>query len=326
MDVFSFENLKLYLRVALRHWKGIVVSSLGATLVISLWLFSRPDEYVSETEFVPPDLSTASPLLREAALVPGTASDLERVYSYLNSFALRQALIDSFNLYTYYHLDRESSPRKRAQALNAILNRVLDVRITRNSTILLSVRDTSPDHAYAMTAFLVRQVERFCKGIIRMDESLQETENQLQKLSAEIRSLEESLSSLRVKYRIFTSGENRNGAISLGGPEALAHYDKVLSQETRLIRLQEAYARLLEEKIRREDFLKVYPQVIFIIQPPYKPIFTSGLSRWLLFLITLVGSFILSCILFLYAYYIGLLPDKNTSYKNRVQAAVSSNL
>lgn len=293
----------------------IIGVSAGVTVLVAVWLFLQPEEYECEVEFVPPDLSMASPLLREAALVPGTASDLERVYSYLHSFWLRQALIDTFHLYERYHLQNLPSPSKRATALNRILNRQFTIRITRNSTLYISVRDTSPEFAYEVASFLIRRVEGFCKGVIRMEEALRETEDQLRKLIHEIRTLEESLSDLRVKYRILTAGENRFSSPSLGSPEALKYYDQVLSQETRLIRLQEAYARLLEEKYRREDFIRVYPQAIFVIQPPYKPSFPASTPRFFILTLVGIGSLALSTFLVLYAYRVGLLREQTVQPK-----------
>ncbi|RMF52814.1 MAG: hypothetical protein D6750_01745, partial [Bacteroidetes bacterium] len=288
MSRFFIVQLPAYIKVIRQYGWRILLVSAGLSVAFTVWWLTRPIEYECETELVPPDLSMASPLLREAALVPGTASDLERVYSYLHSHWLQQALIDSFHLYERFGLGSLPSPARRARKMKHILDRLVTVQITRNSTLLITVRDTSAQLTYEISAFLVRQVERFCKGIIRMQEALDETQNQLKELTHEIRALEAHLSELRVKYRIFPAQEE-NARSLLGSPDALRYYDQVLSEETRLRRLQEAYARLVEEKIRREDFLRVYPQSIFLIQPPYKPLYPAGLERWVVILLSVLG-------------------------------------
>ncbi|MCS6789762.1 MAG: hypothetical protein NZ580_02110, partial [Bacteroidia bacterium] len=254
----------------LRFW--LVSYSLIVTIIAVLWAITRPMEYKCELEFVPPDFSTASPLLKNAALIPGTSSDLERISGYLQAFSLRQMLVDTFRLYDHYKV-QASDPYKRLRIIQDKLEDKYQVRITRNSTILVQIRDESPDMAYQMILFVQRKVEDFSKSLIGMDQALKETERQINQLLAYITSLERELSEIRTKYRIITAGENHTGGAQIPTPEAFAYYDRVLSQETRLIKLQETYAHLLEEKTRREDFLRVYPNAIFIIQPPYKPMY-----------------------------------------------------
>lgn len=312
MNRFFITHLPAYVKLIRQYGWRILLVSAGLSLIFAVWWLTRPVEYECELEVVPPDLSMASPLLREAALVPGTASDLERVYSYLHSHWLRQALIDSFRLYERYGLEGLPSPARRARKMKNILEGLISIQITRNSTILIVVRDTSPDFTYEVSAFLVRQIERFCKNIIRMQEALNEMENRLKELTSEIRALEAHLSGLRVKYRIFPAQEEYAQSF-LGSLEALQYYDQVLSEETRLRRLQEAYARLVEEKIRREDFLRVYPQTLFLIQPPYKPLYPAGPEKWVVILLFTLGSVGLTTFLVLYAYHVGLLPERRSS-------------
>ncbi|MCS7189233.1 MAG: hypothetical protein RMJ66_05555 [Bacteroidia bacterium] len=302
------------------YWKGIIGASTLITLIISIRILSQPKLYETHAEFIPPDLSMASPLLKNAALVPGTTSDLERVYSYLNSSIIKEALIDSFNLYDHYGFERKSSYRKKVEE---ILEENIVVRITRNSTILIYVRDASPEYAYKIASFLLRKSEEFCKNIIRMKESLEETERQIKALLSEMQNLEESLSMLRVKYRIITTEPEKNYRLNLTDTAALAHYDKVLSQETRLRRLQEAYASLLEEKYRRENFLRVHPHSIFIVQPPYVPLFPKGINKGLLILLIGIGSMVLIFILILYAHYIGILPAYQMPISEKVLSSFS---
>lgn len=306
------------------YWKWVLGIGSGLALGIGVWIFGGPDWYESEVEFFPPDLSAASPLLREAALVPGSASDLERVYSYLSSPLVQAKLIDSFHLYEHYAISPTASPRKRARLVQRLLEQNLSLRITRNSTILVRVQDADPQYAYRMAEFLLREAEAFCKGIIRVEESLQEIERQIQALLAEMRTLEENLAVLRTHYRILTAGEQRTGTVQLGSPEALAFYDKVLSQETRLVRLQEAYADLLEEKYRRENLLRTYPQSVFVVQPPFFPTFPVTYNRWLIFFLGAAGSFVGTLLFFFYAYQVGLLPRKSRPEAQKTEPALSS--
>lgn len=313
-----------YLKVWYRYKFFWILFTIIFPLVAGVWAILQQPKYVVETEFVPPDLSMASPLLEQAALTPGQASDLERLYSYLNSYSVRQALIDSFRLYDHYHIAAHKNNRKRFYEISKIIEKNVTIRITRNSTILLRVTDTSAYYAYAMADFLLRKAERFCKDIIHMEEALEETNRQLQNLLQEIHQIETTLSTLRVKYRILTAPEEKKTVLlSIGNTEGLAHYDQIISQENRLIRLQETYAHLLEEKYRRENFLRVYPRALFVIQEPYLPTFPEEIPIGLIVSLSAVGSFLLASGLLLYAYQIGWLPSEAT-YTPSEETPVSS--
>ncbi|MCX7652140.1 MAG: hypothetical protein N2200_04665 [Bacteroidia bacterium] len=290
-----------------RYWKFIAIFSGALTSISAYILLAGPDIYMCEMEFVPPDFSVASPLLKNAALVPGSASDLERTYGYLHSFSLRQELIDSFNLYEHYGLQRISNPRRRAQRLEDILRDNIRISITKNATIAIRIYDASPDFSYKVALFLKNKVELFCREVIGMDKALSEKVRQLQELMQEIRTLEEKLSAIRVEYQIITFGEHRGSTVSIPTKAGFAQYDKLLSMESRLVKLQETYADLLEEKGRREDLVRIYSTPIFIIQPPYKPSYPVGHNPFIITAVALVSSLIVSTILITYAHHLGII-------------------
>ncbi|MCS7296648.1 MAG: hypothetical protein NZ611_00295 [Bacteroidia bacterium] len=259
-------------------------------------------------EFVPPDFKLASPLLEKAALVPGSASDLERIYSYLHSFSLYRELIDTFNLYSHYEISHLTDEQKRSKKIQRILEQNIQVRITRNATILVQVYDRVPRMAYEITLFLLRRTENFCRQIIGMEKALAETQRQLEELLREVRRIEEELSRLRTQYKIITGGSEQSVRSPLIPTlEAFAHYDKVLSMETRLVRLQHIYTNLMEEKVRREDFIRIYPTPIFVIQPPYEPVYPDTLNPYLLIGLGLMGSCLIAMGVAYYLHFLGLL-------------------
>ncbi|MEN3039965.1 MAG: hypothetical protein ABDH66_00285, partial [Bacteroidia bacterium] len=248
-------------------------------------------------------------------------SDLERTYSYLHSFSLKQELIDSFNLYKHYGLDKISNPRRRAKKLDGILKDNIQISITKNATIAIRVYDSSPDFAYQVASFLKDKVEKFCKDAIGMEKALSEKVRQIDDLLIEMRVLEEKLAAIRTEYRIVTSGVHQNASVFIPTKEAFAQYDKVLSMENRLVQLQETYANLLEEKGRREDFLRTYSSPIFIIQPPYKPSYPIGPEPVLVIGLTLVSSLIVSIGLLAYAYSLGLIGRKSQEIPEAIVAS-----
>lgn len=296
-----------------RYWIAVLAFAGSFTGIVSYVFLSANDTYMCEIEFVPPDFSVASPLLRNAALVPGSASDLERTYSYLQSFSLRQELIDTFRLYAHYGLERISNPRRRVRKLEALLRENVQVRITKNATILVQVYDASPDFTYRVALFLQRKAEQFSRDIIGMDKALSEKQRQLEVLMGEIKALEAALAELRIRYRIITGGEQRTGIPVVPTSEGFAQYDRVLSMESRLVRLQETYADLIEEKGRREDFVRVYSTPIFIIQPPQKPLYPVSINPFMIIAIAFGGSFMVGVALLLYAYRLGLVGSRRVS-------------
>ncbi|MCX8112476.1 MAG: hypothetical protein N3E49_04675 [Bacteroidia bacterium] len=299
-------KVQLFLDALALYWRGVLVFSVVVTSIFSYIVLSAPDLYVCEVEFVPPDFSMASPLLEHAALIPGNSADLERTYSYLQSYSLRQELIDTFKLYSHYGLDKIEDPRRRGKKLKSMIEESIHIRITKNATILIQITDPNPEFAYKVAGFFQRKVESFCRSAIGMDKALAETEQQLQELLSEIKNLEQTLSELRVRYKIITSGPSALGMPQVPSPEAFAEYDKVLSLESRLVELQKAYTGLLEERGRRKDFVRVYPSPIFVIQPPYKPIYPINTNPYLLIGLAFLSSFGFAVAVTAYAYHIGL--------------------
>ncbi|MCS7162498.1 MAG: hypothetical protein NZ958_04115 [Bacteroidia bacterium] len=298
----SIEPYLILLKAYKWHLSTFVLSLTG---ILGLLLLYLPPSYVCEMEFVPPDFSVASPLLKNAALVPGGSSDLERLYSYLQSYSLQQMVIDSFNLYRYYQLEDIPSPARRARKVRRILERNLSVRITRNATLLVSVKDTSPQMAYRMTVFIKRKVEEFCLSLIGAQKALTETTERLRAVLDEINRLEKDIAEVRTKYKIITSSPQTSLFPFVPTPESFVYYDYVLSRETRLTQLQQIYATLLEEKLRREELARIYAKPIFIIEPPYYPLYPVGPSRWILLLVGALGALALGLGALGYFYHLG---------------------
>ncbi|MEN2992084.1 MAG: hypothetical protein ABDH91_00830 [Bacteroidia bacterium] len=300
-----WRSIQLYLILLRAYRWPLFTFVLSVTAALGLLLLYLPPSYVCEMEFVPPDFGVASPLLKNAALVPGSGSDLERLYSYLQSYSLQQMVIDSFNLYRYYRLEDIPSPARRARKIRRILQQNLSVRITRNATILVSVRDTSPQMAYRMTLFIKRKVEEFCLNLIGAHKALTETHERLKAVLDEISYLEKEIAQVRTKYKIITSSPQTGLTPLVPSPEGFAYYDYILSRENRLTQLQQIYATLLEEKLRREELARIYASPIFMIEPPYYPLYPAGPNRWFLLLVGVLGALALGVGALVYFYHLG---------------------
>jgi hypothetical protein len=241
--------------------------------------------------------------------MPGGAEDIAQIIAYLASDQIRGKIVRLYHLVERYDI-QASSPRTKAKKIEALLDRNISITRTKAQTIRIQVYDVNPDTAYMINQFLLQEAENFCRGIAKYKDYYDNSVASLDSLRVEMASLERTLSEFRYKYKVFTLSDAQESPtqtaiqLMLRNPDALRQYDKVVSMETRLRRFQELYTRLYERMEEARVILNTYPQLIIMVDPPYKSDFPA--RPRLLRTVVLAGAigFLLSAFL---AVYVGML-------------------
>lgn len=258
----------------------IIGGSLLTGIAVGVWQMFQPEEYLCEVEFVPPSLEHLA--FHPPRFVPAEPADMERFYSYLQSPALWGAVVDSFKLLNHYGLDHITDPRRRQRALDSEMRQRITYRITKNSTLYLSVLDQDPEYAYKITAFVLdkvrNQVENFTqesriKSMAFSDDTL---------IMRKFVEIQEKLIPLRQKYDLLTflstgtARWNLNPAsrevISHSAAEALSRYDELLVLDREQLALTEIKARLRAYLTERAYYFSLYNDKLWLILPPFRPV------------------------------------------------------
>ncbi len=255
--------------------KWFILSTTSLFTVGGFIYFSlQREEYVSESEFIPPNMQKL-PIQSGSAVIPGTAEDIAQVIAYLSSDQLRGKIVQVFDLVERYNI-QASSPRTKAKKIEALLDRNISITRTKAQTIRIQTYDVNPDTAYLINQFLLQEAENFCRGIAKYKDYYDNAVASLESLRVEMASLEQTLSDFRYKYKVFTLSDAQESPtqtaiqLMLSNPDALRQYDKVVSMETRIRRFQELYMRLYERMEGARVTLNTYPLLIIMVNPPYK--------------------------------------------------------
>ncbi len=145
------ESLVDVLGLLVRHrklWLGITAAAFVLSIVVA---FVSPVYYSATTTFLAasPDLNNASKLFASLEVQQyGTGNDVERVLAAAESESTMGFLIDSFDLYEVYDIDRG-----HRYASTTVRDELLDhytVRRTKYDEISISVEDRDPQRAATM--------------------------------------------------------------------------------------------------------------------------------------------------------------------------------
>jgi len=268
-----------YVQYLILGRKFIIWTTLVFALASLIYFLTEKEEYLSESEFIPPDLRTL-PVQAGASVVPGTAEDISQLIAYLYSEAVTNKMVHIFRLVERYEITA-TSPRIRFRKIKSLIGRNIIIFRTKAQTIRIQTYDINPDTSYLINQFLVNEAEKFCRNIAKHRENYQRAVESMDSLKREMSNLENKLSEARYNYKVFTLSDAQEAPtqtaiqLMLRNPDALRQYDKVVSMETRLRRFQELYARAYEHVESARRLLETYPNLLIMVSPPYKPEFSD---------------------------------------------------
>jgi uncharacterized protein involved in exopolysaccharide biosynthesis len=288
----------------------LTVTVLAAVIAIA-YLTSQKKEYLSESEFIPPNFYKL-PVLAGGEVIPGEAEDIARVIAYLSSEQIKGKLVQTFNIIDRYNL-RSSNPKTQAKKIKSYMDENVSIFRTKSQTIRLKTYDINPDTAYLINLFLLQELENFCRSIAKYQDYYQQSQSAMDSLKAESKDLEDKLADFRYRYKVFTLSDAQDAPtqtaiqLMLSNPDALKQYDKVVSMETRLRRLQEIYVRLYERLDEIRALLGTYTNLVIMVDPPYKSEFPERPKLLRVTVLTAFIAFALSSALTIYLGLVGLL-------------------
>lgn len=195
----------------LKKWiKPIAYATIGITILSAIILLMLPNYYKASTQFYAghPDLSQPAPVGVSAAstkYIYGTDSDLDRLFSISTSNEVYSYLIDKYDLYTHYDIDPKS---KKAQArIRLKLSDLYQTLKTEYGAINLSVEDIDPILARDMANDAREKINELSQRMVKGSQlqTIQSFEDNLIEKQAKSIVLNDSLSRVKEKYKIYNS-------------------------------------------------------------------------------------------------------------------------
>ncbi len=198
----SFWRLTPLWETCRRHWKAIGAVTAAVGLITYLLLRMVTPLYEGEAVFYP-----ANPQAVAAALTGdqseggvflefGTQEVVEQFLQILRSSSLRRALDRRFNLAEHYGIDT-AHPRA-PQQLDRQIDKRIKVRRSQFSSIVIEVRDESPDTAALLANAMMMLADSIKSTLIqqRAREAFAVVEKRYQQKQQEIQMLVDSLQTL----------------------------------------------------------------------------------------------------------------------------------
>ncbi len=134
---FTFAFLIDLIRTYIRSYIIVAVVAVAVGVVISMPMFMQPD-YQSTAIVYPVNINSYS-----------DESETEQLLQYFESSALRDTLINRYNLYDRYSIDREDAGSRFAVLRD--FNEHFSINKTKYESVKIEVIDADPEVAKAMT-------------------------------------------------------------------------------------------------------------------------------------------------------------------------------
>lgn len=223
-EQFSFGDIIPIIKRNFKFIFGLSLLALVLSAVFSGPSFIRP-RYKSTAIIYPSNLTPYSKETRT-----------EQLIQLLQSSDIRTTLIDKFDLYKKYEIERGQPGSKFL--VEESYNKFVGVNKTKFESVEISVEDYSPDTAYLMVKEILSEVNLKARQLQRekSNEILKMTEEQIKAYTHHLDTIEKRLNELRLEYGLLdyemqtqevTQGYFRMAAAGKGGA-SLAKAEKIL--------------------------------------------------------------------------------------------------
>lgn len=191
------------------RWKTLI---LGATLVAAIGsiiiVLVVPVYYESTTIFYAASPDQANPELlfgdnNVATEFFGNEDDIDRILTVAESAEVIDFLVDSFDLYTVYDIDR-NSPRGKYSVRKTFLGHY-EVKKNKRDAIMLTIEDRSPARAAAMAQAAREKINEIGQELLRESHqrAIATLEADIRAKEAQLLVLSDSLRHFRETYGIY---------------------------------------------------------------------------------------------------------------------------
>jgi uncharacterized protein involved in exopolysaccharide biosynthesis len=321
----EIENLNsTNLLVLLIRWrKPIIIVCFAAAVVSAGMSLVMKERYKSTvTMFATQQHSFGEQLLedvkKEDVLAYGEEEDAERLMQILNSDAIRNKIIEDFDLWTVYDIPRDSKGAR--SKIGREYNENVTARITRFGSIEVAVLDEKPDRARDMANSVAAYADSVSNAIRneRARDAFQYAESSLRTLEAELKVLEDSMSVLQqlgvynYEDQVAALTEQYGTAIATGHPdraqkikENLEFLSKYGTLHHKLeSEIEGAYEKLAVLR-KRYDLIKIDIEsnlpAKFIVDAATAADKKSFPIRWLIVVMSTASAFVFTVIFLLIA-------------------------
>lgn len=194
------------LRILGKWKKHIIIATLSAAVLTAIVTLLMPNYYQATTSFyaINPKRLDPIPLRGEEAArdIFGNDDDTDRLFTIAKSHQTYDFLIDSFDLYNHYGIEKGSP--KGVKKIYKKLHKLFNIVKTEYGAIELSVEDVDPQLSMTLTKAARNYVDREATMILKsaLNNQIAAKRNSLQSKKSVLKSISDSLQNTRAKYGI----------------------------------------------------------------------------------------------------------------------------
>lgn len=301
-----------------KYRKELAVLMFAAAILASVASLMIEEKYSSSVVMFPTSTNSFGRILteetaREDLLEFGEDTEAERLLQIINSDEIRNRIIEKYDLFRHYGIERGSKGANTKMYKEYGSN--ISSKLTRFGSVLVDVSDKSPDTAMFIAddiSALVDTVNNRLKNE-RALTAYRYAESEYLKLLEEIRVLEDSMASLRARgvFDYITQIEGLNDqyatALAEGKPSSA---EQLRQQMAELSTYGSAYSKLetlIESAYEREAVLKRRYELLridvdsklpakFVVNQAQKADKKSYPVRWLIVVMAVASTFVFSVI------------------------------
>lgn len=203
------DHLIEIIRLLYKKRKYILWTCTIATAIAIICSLLLPNYYQSSTTFyaASPDLAQPTPVggLERKQEYYGSDTDLDRLFSLANSNQVSNYLIDKYNLYDHYEINRDD--KKAAFKIKENFSKLFNTKKTKYDALELSIEDKDPVLATEMTNDARNYLDQLAQTIIKKSQLqlIDKYKENIESKNNALLSLNDSLSNIRVKYGVYNT-------------------------------------------------------------------------------------------------------------------------
>jgi uncharacterized protein involved in exopolysaccharide biosynthesis len=314
------DNLLDVLRTIFRWKKAILILCVAVGILSAIVVLIVPVYYQASTVFfvASPDQSTPELIFGNSLSEPefyGDESDIDRLLTIAEGNELVEFLIDSFQLYQHYDIDRHNP--KAPYNIKLKFFSLYDVQKTKRDAIQLSIEDRDPEMATQITRAARDRINRIAQDLVRKAQGKKITtyQSSIKQKESLLRTIGDSLLLLRRQYGIFntlaqseflttqfTSAEARLAFTRAGLQKQVESLSKKLEAfntgvaevDALTDQYNEASQALSEEKEKLKQYQAAYNAnipALILVEEAERPIIKSRPKRTLIVLASVAVAF-----------------------------------
>lgn len=235
------------------RWKKVIIAAcLAAGIGSAIIVLLLPEYYQSTTVFfaTSPDQATPELLFGDGSIAPelyGNENDIDRMLTISESNDLIDFLVDTFDLYTHYDINRDN-PKGQYYVRKHFLG-LYEIEKTKRDAIQLTIEDQDPEMAMVLAKTARNKIDQLTQELIKdgQERAIGTFVNNIAAKEELIGVLSDTLQSLRQRYGIFNTEAQSEGLTALAA-----------GTETKLISTRAKLAVFQERGGRFRDSVAVY--------------------------------------------------------------------